>query len=52
MELKDEQVEKYRAIYLEEYGRTIEKAQARIEFTSLVCMLDAVYKFNNKNNHE
>lgn len=38
------------AIYLEEYGRPIDKAQARIELTSLVCLMEAVYQHNNKNN--
>jgi hypothetical protein len=32
--------------------RVIDKAQARIELTALVCMLEAVYQFNNKQNYE
>ena len=52
MQISDEQVEKFQAIYLEEYGREIDKAQARIELTALVCYLEAVYKFNNKINYD
>ena len=52
MQISDQQVEKYRAIYVEVYGEEIDKARARDELTALVCMLDAVNKFNNKNNYE
>ena len=52
MQISEERVEKYMAIYLEEYGLAIDKAQARIELTALVCYLEAVYQFNNKNNNE
>jgi len=49
MPITEKQIEKYVAIYLEEYGQPIDKAQARVELTSLVCLLEAVYQFNNKN---
>lgn len=52
MQISDQQVEKYMAIYVEQYGQKIDKARARAELTSLVCMLEAVYKFNNKINYE
>lgn len=50
--VSEKQVEKFQAIYLEEYGREIDKAQARTELTSLVCYLEAVYKHINKINYE
>lgn len=49
MQISEEQVEKYIAVYFEVYGKTIEKAQARIELTALVCMLNAVYRHINTN---
>lgn len=49
MQINDEQVEKYMELYLEEYGRPIDKATARIELTALVCMLNAVHRQINKN---
>jgi len=52
MQISDQQVEKYMAIYLEEYGQTIDKARARVELTSLVCYLEVVYKHINKINYE
>jgi len=52
MQISDEQVGKYIAIYLEEYGYEIDKAQALVELTSLVCYLEAVYKHINKINYE
>ena len=52
MQISEEQIEKYITIYFEEYGREIDKAQARAELTSLVCLMEAVYKHNNKINYE
>jgi len=52
MQISDEQVDKYMAIYLEEYGHEIDKARAHVELTKLVCYLEAIYKFNNKKNYE
>ena len=40
MQISEEQVEKYMALYVEEYGQPIDKARARAELTSLVCLLD------------
>jgi len=51
MQLSDSHIEKYIAVYLEIYGKPIDKAQARDELAALVCLLKAVYKFNN-NKHE
>ena len=48
MQISDQQVEKYISLYLEEFGRSIDKAQARIELTALVCYMEAVYQFKNK----
>lgn len=52
MHTNEEQVEKYMALYFEEYGRPIDKVNAQKELTALVCMLNAVYQHINKNNHE
>jgi hypothetical protein len=50
MQITDEQVEKYIALYFLEYGKVIDKAKAREELTALVCMLNAVYQHQNKEN--
>lgn len=50
MQISDEKVNKYIALYIEEYGKEINQAQARAELTSLVCLLESIYKFNNKDN--
>jgi len=50
MEIKDKQVEKYMTLYSEKYGKSIDRVHARDELTSLVCLLDAVYKQINKLN--
>jgi len=52
VELSEEKIEKYIAIHLEEYGETIDKDRARVELSSLVCLLEAVYKHNNRKNYE
>jgi len=51
MHISDKHVKKYIAIYLEEHGRLIDKAQARDELTALICLLEAVYKHANKINY-
>lgn len=51
MQISNEQVDKYIAIYVEEYGKTIDKARARDDLTALVCYMEAVYQFNNKQNY-
>ena len=48
MEISDLKVEQYIALYLKKYGDVIDKARARNELTSLICLLEAVYKHNNK----
>lgn len=50
MQISEEQIEKYITIYFEEYGREIDKAQARVELTLLICLMETVYQHNNKNN--
>jgi len=56
MHISDKNIEKYVALYVEQYGRQIDKTQALIELVALVCMLEAVdrhiNKINNKNNYE
>ena len=50
MQISEEQVDKYIAIYVEVYGKTIERAQARIELTALVCYMETIYQYNNRIN--
>jgi hypothetical protein len=52
MQISEDQVEKYITIYVEQYGKTIDKARARNELTALVCMLNAVNRhiINNDKN--
>jgi len=56
MHISEEKINRYIAIYLEEYGRQIDRAQALSQLTALICMLEAVdrhiNKINNKNNYE
>jgi hypothetical protein len=48
--ISDIKVDRYIAIYFEVYGEKIDKVRARDELTSLICLLEAVYQHNNKNN--
>ena len=48
MQISDERVEEYMLLYFKKYGKAIDKARARDELTSLVCLLEAVYKNINK----
>ncbi len=52
MQISEEQIDKYISIYFEEYGRSIDRSKALTELTLLVCLLESVYKFNNKKNYE
>ena len=52
MEISDTKVEQYMILYFKKYRKNIDKAQARNELTSLVCLLDAVYKHINSKNYE
>lgn len=47
MQISDKKIEKYIAIYSEEYGKKIDKAQARAELIALVCFLETVYQHIN-----
>jgi len=51
VEISDERVREYIDLYLKKYGKSIDKARARDELTSLVCLLEAVYKNVNKDNN-
>lgn len=51
MQISEAQIEKYMSIYLETYGKEIDRTRARDELIALVCLLEAVYKFNNKIDH-
>lgn len=50
MQISDKKVEEYQILYLKKYGKSIDKSHARDELTSLVCLLEAVYKHVNKDN--
>ena len=50
MQISEESVDKYQAIFFEEYGKKIEKAQARIELIALISILNALYRHQNKSN--
>lgn len=50
MQISEERIDQYVALYLEEYGKPIDRVQARNELTALICLMEAVYKFNNKTN--
>ena len=50
VQISDERVREYIDLYLKKYGKDIDKARARDELTSLVCLLEAVYKHINKDN--
>lgn len=51
MQINEIKVEEYQVLYFKKYGKSIDKARARDELTSLVCLLDAVYKNINKYNN-
>ncbi|MFA6397494.1 MAG: hypothetical protein WDK96_01440 [Candidatus Paceibacterota bacterium] len=51
MQISEEQIEKYMAVYLEEFGHPVDKARARDELTALVTYMNAVWKFQNKINY-
>ncbi len=44
LRITEEQIEKYRAIHLEETQVVIGPEQAREELTALVCLLETVYR--------
>jgi hypothetical protein len=50
MQISNQKVEEYQILYFKKYGKDIDKAHARDELTSLVCLLEAVYKHINKDN--
>lgn len=51
MEVNEKKVEEYQALYLKKYGKSIDKARARDELTTFVCLLEAIYKHINKENY-
>lgn len=51
MQISDEKVGQYMELYLKKYGKPIDKVRARDELTSLVCLLEAVYKHINQKNY-
>lgn len=51
MQISEKYIEKYQEIFFQEYGFEIDKAQASQELLSLVCLMDAVYRHQNKPNY-
>jgi len=51
MQISEKNIQKYQEIFLKEYGFEIDKAQASQEFLSLLCLMGAVYRHQNKNNY-
>ena len=52
MQISEARVEEFIKLYTKKYGKTIYNAQARVELTAIVCLLEAIYKHNNKNNYD
>ncbi len=52
MQISEERVIQYMDLYFKKYGKPIDKDRARAELTSLMCLMDAVYKHTNKTNYE
>jgi len=50
MQISEEKVGQYMALYFKKYGKRIDKAQALKELVALICLMEAIYKHNNKNN--
>jgi len=48
MQITEGRVSQYMDLYLEEYGKPINRVQARNELTALVCLMESVYKYCNK----
>jgi len=42
MQISDEKVEKYQELYFLKYRKSIDKARARDELTSFVCLLEDI----------
>ncbi len=52
MQIEDTKVGEYQILYQKKYGKSIDKARARDELTSLVCLLEAVYQHINSINYD
>lgn len=48
MKIEPERIVEYKRIYREEYGKEISDAKAYEELHALVCLMDAVYRHQNK----
>ena len=51
MQISEKHVEKYQTIFFQEYGFEIDKARATHELISLVCLMNATYRHQNKDNY-
>lgn len=51
MQISEEKIKKYQEVFLKEYGFEIDHTRALQELSSLVCLMGAVYRHQNKNNH-
>ena len=48
MRITPEQVEEYRGLYQNKFGKPIESSQARDELTALVCFIGAIHRHVNQ----
>lgn len=51
MKIAQKDLDKYKEIYKEEYGDEISNEKAYEELNSLLCLMDAVYRHQNKDNY-
>lgn len=51
MQITKKDLERYREIYKEEYGTEITEEKAYTELNALLCLMDAVYRHQNKDNY-
>lgn len=48
MQISEEKIKKYQEIFIKEYGFEIDHDRASQELSSLVCLMGAVYRHQNK----
>lgn len=51
MQIANKDIERYKEIYKEEYGTEINDEKAYTELNALLCLMDAVYRHQNKDNY-
>jgi hypothetical protein len=51
MKINQKDLDKYKEIYKEEYGEEISNDKAFSELSALLCLMDAVYRHQNRGNY-